>query len=57
MKDEKEELKREIIMMIEGIENKGKLKFLLAVLKSYLGGRGENEQRGHSEAHSRGIVK
>lgn len=56
MKDEKEELKREIIMMIEGIENKGKLKFLLAVLKSYLGGRGENEQRGHSEAHSRGFT-
>lgn len=40
MKDEKEELKREIFMMIEGIENKGKLKFLLAVLKSYLGRQG-----------------
>lgn len=36
----KEELRREIVEMVEEIENEGKLKFLLSVIKSYLESRG-----------------
>lgn len=52
MKDEKEELKREIVRIVEGAENEGRLRFLLEVIKSYLGRGAKNEQRGHSKAHS-----
>lgn len=40
MKDEKERCKAEIVEIVEGIENEGKLKFLLSVIKSYLESRG-----------------